>query len=257
MPLAELDAGIAAAGLLVGFLVGMTGIGGGALTTPILILIFRVSPLAAVGSDLVASVAMKVVGGGVHWRRGTVRTDLVRWLSVGSLPAAFGGVALLRVLHPGSLESTVERALGVTLLFAVAAMAARPLILGWGRTAPDGPVVIRPLPTALAGAGVGLAVGLTSVGSGSLMIVMLLFLYPGLRSAELVGTDLVQAALLVSAAAAGHALFGAVQLSVTTSLLLGALPGVYVGARLSSRAPDRILRPILAGVLLVTGLKLV
>lgn len=258
VPLPDLDLGIAAAGLIIGFLVGMTGIGGGALTTPILVLVFKVPALTAVGSDLVASVAMKLVGGGVHWRRGTVNTGLVRWLSAGSLPAAFGGVALLRLADPAGVEDVVTRALGGSLLLAVAAMAVRPIVMRHRTAAADddGAITVRPLPTAIVGAAVGLIVGLTSVGSGSLMIVTLLFMHPGLRSAELVGTDLVQAALLVGSAALGHAIFGAVEVGVTASLLLGALPGVYAGARVSARAPERVLRPVLGGVLLLTGLKL-
>ena len=128
---------------------------------------------------------------------------------------------------------------------------------GQGRTGLVHSVVPRPVRTVLIGMIGGIVVGMTSVGSGSLMIIMLLFLYPGLRTSELVGTDLVQAVPLVAAAAAGHALFGAVQLGLTTSLLIGALPGVYVGARLSSRAPDRLVKPALALVLVVSGLKLV
>ncbi|HWC37863.1 MAG TPA: sulfite exporter TauE/SafE family protein, partial [Acidimicrobiales bacterium] len=119
------------------------------------------------------------------------------------------------------------------------------------------PIAVRPLPTLAIGVLGGLIVGMTSVGSGSLMIVLLLVLYPGLAMATLVGTDLVQAIPLVASAALGHLIFGDVKLGLTTSLILGSLPGVYFGARFSSRAPDRVIRPILAVVLFLTGLKLV
>jgi uncharacterized membrane protein YfcA len=122
---------------------------------------------------------------------------------------------------------------------------------------PTAQVVLRPLPTLAIGVLGGLMVGMTSVGSGSLMIVLLLVLYPGLPLAVLVGTDLVQAIPLVASAALGHLVFGDVKLGLTASLIIGSLPGVYLGARFSSRAPDRVIRPVLAVVLFISGLKLV
>lgn len=252
------DPAIALAGLLVGFTVGLTGMGGGALMTPIMILFFKVSPLAAVSSDLLVSLVMKPVGGGVHLRRGTVRKDLVLWLCLGSIPSAFAGVLLLHALGAGNVEPLLKRALGIALLASSASIVLKAW-LNHRRAAGDElpPVELnRPL-TLLIGAVGGLVVGMTSVGSGSLMIVMLLFLYPGLKSNELVGTDLIQAIPLVGAAAIGHLFFGDVRFDLTTSLLVGALPGVYAGARLSSRAPDRVVRPALFLVLLTSGLKLV
>ena len=252
------DGQLTVAGLGVGFVVGLTGMGGGALMTPILVLLFGVAPLTAVSSDLVVSLVMKPVGGTVHMRRGTVRRDLVGWLVVASVPAAFLGVLLIKALGGDDVSHVVKRALGVTLLLASSGM----LLKIWvqsRRTAADDDAVafaIRPLPTVLIGLVGGLIVGMTSVGSGSLMIVALMFLYPRLTGAELVGTDLVQAVPLVGSAALGHLLFGDVHLDVTGSLLLGALPGVYAGARLSSAAPDRLIRPVLAMVLVISGWKL-
>ena len=249
---------IALAGILSGFVVGLTGMGGGALTTPMLIVFFRISPLAAVSSDLVASLVMKPVGGAVHLRRRTVRTDLVRWLALGSVPAAFAGALLIGSFDADVVGPLVKRAVGLALLASAGAMILR-VVIQRRRAQGIEPrrVQLQPLQTPLIGIIGGFVVGMTSVGSGSLIIVMLLLVYPGLRTAELVGTDLVQAVPLVAAAAAGHALFGAVQLGVTTSLLIGALPGVYVGARLSSRAPDRVVKPVLAVVLVASGLKLI
>jgi uncharacterized membrane protein YfcA len=263
----QIDPYVAAAGLLVGFTVGLTGMGGGALMTPLLVLLFKVQPLAAVSSDLVAAVIMKPVGGGVHLRRGTVNFALVRWLMVGSVPAAFAGVLVLRQLGDGAVvQGRIKQVLGVALLLAASSLVAKALLqvrtarrkaagtAGGGSAAR--PFRVRPLPTAMVGVVGGLVVGMTSVGSGSLMIVMLLVLYPMLRSSELVGTDLVQAIPLVASAAAGHLLFGDFKLGLTASLLVGSIPGVYLGARLSSRANDAVIRPALAIVLVASGLKL-
>jgi uncharacterized protein len=263
----QIDPYVAAAGLLVGFTVGLTGMGGGALMTPLLVLLFKVQPLAAVSSDLVAAVIMKPVGGGVHLRRGTVNFALVRWLMVGSVPAAFAGVLVLRALGDGAVvQARIKQVLGVALLVAASSIAAKGLLqvraahraLGMARTGPGParPLRVRPLPTVLIGVVGGLVVGMTSVGSGSLMIVLLLVLYPMLRSSELVGTDLVQAIPLVASAAVGHLLFGDFRLELTVSLLVGSLPGVYLGARLSSRAKDVVIRPALAVVLVASGMKL-
>ena len=257
----HVDPYVAAAGLLVGFTVGLTGMGGGALMTPLLVLVFKVQPLAAVSSDLVAAVIMKPVGGGVHLRRGTVNFALVRWLMVGSVPAAFAGVLVLRQLGDGAVvQGRIKQVLGVALLLAASSIAAKALLqarrAALGTASAVRAFQLRPLPTVVIGVVGGLVVGMTSVGSGSLMIVMLLVLYPMLRSSELVGTDLVQAIPLVASAAAGHLLFGDFQVGLTASLLVGSIPGVYLGARLSSRANDAVIRPALVLVLVASGLKL-
>jgi uncharacterized protein len=257
----HVDPYVAAAGLLVGFTVGLTGMGGGALMTPLLVLVFKVQPLAAVSSDLVAAVIMKPVGGGVHLRRGTVNFALVRWLMVGSVPAAFAGVLVLRQLGDGAVvQGHIKQVLGVALLLAASSIAAKALLqarrAALGTASAVRAFQLRPLPTVVIGVVGGLVVGMTSVGSGSLMIVLLLVLYPMLRSSELVGTDLVQAIPLVASAAAGHLLFGDFQVGLTASLLVGSIPGVYLGARLSSRANDAVIRPALVLVLVASGLKL-
>jgi uncharacterized membrane protein YfcA len=260
---------VAVGGLIVGFVVGLTGMGGGALMTPMMILIFHVQPLAAVSSDLVASMVMKPVGGAVHLRKGTVNKQLVKWLVVGSVPSAFCGVLVLRLIgHTDATQAVVKTSLGIALLLAAGAMVAKALLDLRKRqraraagivpltAAETPPFVIRPIPTLLTGIIGGLVVGMTSVGSGSLMIVSLLLLYPTLRASQLVGTDLVQAVPLVASAALGHILFGDFQFGLTTSLLIGALPGVYVGAKVSSSAPGGIVRRALVVVLLASALKL-
>ena len=251
-----IDLPIALGGLIVGFLVGMTGVGGGALMTPMLVLIFGVEPLTAVSSDLVAAVIMKPIGGGVHMRRGTVKLDLVKWLMVGSLPCAFLGVMLLKLAGTGpELQMRIKVGLGYALLVASACILMRPLLTKRHRGG-DAHVPVRVIPTILVGALGGLIVGMTSVGSGSLMIVLLFLLYPKFRLSDLVGTDLVQAIPLVFSAALGHVLMGDFKMALTGSILIGAVPGVYLGARLSSRAPDGVLRPVLVVALSSSSLKL-
>jgi uncharacterized membrane protein YfcA len=269
----DLSLTLVVAGLVIGVVVGMTGMGGGALMTPVLVLFFGIPPLAAVSSDLVVSAVMKPVGGFVHLRRGTVDLRLVGWLCVGSVPAAFCGVLVSRSLGSGAgVQEWTRIALGVALLLAATGLIVRSYQSLVARTrraaqrAADAPapaeevpvtgVRVRRTATVLVGALGGLVVGMTSVGSGSLIIIALLALYPRLSAAGLVGTDLVQAVPLVASAAIGHLLFGDFQLDLTASLLVGCLPGVYLGARLSSRAPGGVVRRALTLVLLASGLKL-
>jgi len=261
---------VATAGLLVGFVVGLTGMGGGALMTPVMILLFHVNPLTAVSSDLVASMIMKPVGGAVHLRRGTVNKGLVTWLVIGSVPSAFLGVLVLRWIGTDDATGAViKTCLGIALLAAAGSMVAKALLdlrkaqrlkvaaaAGVAVETKVEEVRVRRVPTLLVGIVGGLVVGMTSVGSGSLMIVALLLLYPMIRAGQLVGTDLVQAVPLVASASLGHLLFGSFQLDLTASLLIGALPGVYFGARVSSSAPGGIVRRALVVVLLASGLKL-
>ncbi|GGN45270.1 hypothetical protein FHR83_008261 [Actinoplanes campanulatus] len=245
------------AGLGVGIIVGLTGMGGGALMTPILVLLFGVHPVAAISSDLAASAIMKPFGGWVHARRGTVNWRLVAWLCAGSIPSAFLGVLLLDMFGSDeSIQHAVKIALGAALLLAAAGM----LLKAWtGRRNADrpvAPITVKPVPTVLIGIMGGLVVGLTSVGSGSLIIVALLALYPTLRANDLVGTDLIQAVPLVTAAALGHAFFGDLQLDIAGAVILGSIPGVLLGSRISSRAPGGLVRSALVIVLLASALKL-
>jgi len=262
----DVDLALILGGLLVGFVVGLTGMGGGALMTPMLIFVFRVDPLMAVSSDVVASLFMKPAGAVVHLRRKTVNLRLVLWLCVGSVPAAFSGALLIRVLPVGDgFDEGLKRFLGIALLIASAGLVVRAVLgmlqrrtaLGEGPARPTSPdVVVRPLATAILGAIAGLMVGLTSVGAGSIVIVVLLMLYPALKASQLVGTDLVQAVPLVAAASLGHVLYGDFSLGITASLLIGAVPGAWLGAQASSRAPGGIIRRALAILLLASGLKL-
>ncbi|MEU6999616.1 sulfite exporter TauE/SafE family protein [Nonomuraea sp. NPDC046570] len=252
-----IDLPLVAGSFFVAIVVGLTGMGGGALMTPMMMLFFNVPPLAAVSSDLVASAVMKPIGGAVHLRRGTVNLRLVGWLCAGSVPAAFCGVFVARAFGEGeAVQQAVKIALGVALLLAVAGLAAKAVIGDRGGSASAKDIVVRPFPTVLVGTVGGLVVGISSVGSGSLIIVALLGLYPALKANELVGTDLVQAVPLVASAALGHLLYGDFQLDLTLSLLAGSIPGVYLGARISAKAPGGIIRALLAIVLLASALKL-
>ena len=244
---------------VIGLLVGMTGAGGGALMTPMLILLFSVKPSTAISSDLVAAVVMRPIGAVVHMRAGTVNARLAGWMVAGSVPAAFLGAYLLHLIgDTRSAEKTIESVLGAALLAGAAAMVIRYGLdrrTGAARDAYIADVAPRPLLTLAIGIAGGLLVGLTSVGAGSLMIVGLLFVYPRLGANQMVGTDLTQAVPLSLAAALGALAFGHVELSVTGSLIIGSVPAVLVGSLLSSTVPDRYVRPVIAFVIYASGLK--
>ncbi len=245
---------------VVGLLVGLTGAGGGALMTPMLILLFGVQPSAAISSDLVAAVLMRPVGAAVHLRRGTVNLRLVGWMVLGSVPAAFAGAYLLHLLGGSAAQGHVEIALGAALLVGAAAMVLRYVLdrrAGNERRGVVTDVTCRPLPTVCIGLVGGLIVGMTSVGSGSLMIVLLLVLYPMLGAGQLVGTDLTQAVPLTLAAALGALAFGHVEFAVTASIVIGSVPAVLIGSLLSAWAPVRYIRPAITFVIFASGLKYV
>jgi uncharacterized protein len=255
----QVDPYIVLGSAIVGLLVGLTGAGGGALMTPMLILIFGIKPSTAISSDLVAAVLMRPVGAIVHLRKGTVNLGLVGWLVLGSVPMALVGAYLLKLLGSGSTAQTrIEQILGAALLVGAAAMVLR-YVLDWRsgqqRLASVGEIAPRPALTVVVGMIGGVIVGMTSVGSGSLMIVLLLFLYPAIGAGQLVGTDLTQAVPLTLAAALGALLFGHVQFAVTASIVIGSVPAVLIGSFLSSRAPDRYIRPVITFVIFASGLK--
>ena len=261
-----LDLPLALGGLVVGIVVGLTGMGGGALMTPMLVFLFNVNPLTAISSDIVVSLLMKPVGAAVHLRRGTVNLELVKWLCLGSVPLAFAGAWLISLMPHEEVDVILKRVLGLALLVSTGGLVVRASMQMWRNRLPlgegpapftrPGPIVIHPLRTVALGAVAGLMVGLTSVGAGSIVVVVLLFMYPRLKASSLVGTDLAQAIPLVAAAAAGHLLFGAFSFDVASSLLLGAIPGAWIGAHISSRAPGGLIRRILAVLLLASSLKL-
>ncbi|MCX6432160.1 MAG: sulfite exporter TauE/SafE family protein [Actinobacteria bacterium] len=263
MTLADIDFALSVGGFIAGIIVGLTGMGGAALVTPMLVLLFGINPATAVSSDVVAAAFMKPVGAMVHIRAKTVHWGLVAWLSAGSIPGVIlGTMVFARVLTTDEASATIRTWIGWVLVLAVAAMVAKVWV---GRRAkglrgqtdllgPDMPV--RPVPTVLLGLGVGILVGMTSVGSGSLIVTTLLLLYPLLRPSVLVGTDLTQAVPMLIAGAIAHAGFGEISIAVVVSLLIGQIPGVWIGARMSSRYDGQALRWLLMVILFATALKL-
>ena len=257
----HIDPYIVLGSAIIGLLVGMTGAGGGALMTPMLILLFGVTPAAAISSDLVASVVMRPIGAGVHLRAGTVNRKLVLLMASGSVPAAILGSYLLHLMGNSKSDvKNIELILGSALLIGAAAMGLRyALDRRSGETRNDHihAITPRPLVTVLIGIVGGVIVGMTSVGAGSLMIVLLLFVYPSISAKQLVGTDLTQAVPLTLAAAIGALIFGKVEFGLTASLIIGCVPAVFIGSLLSSSVPDRYIRPVIAFVILASGLKYV
>ena len=229
--------------------------------TPMLILLFSVKPSTAISSDLVAAVVMRPIGAVVHMTRKTVNFSLVGWMVMGSVPMAFLGAYVLHEMgNSTTAQHNVQITLGAALLLGAGAMVLRYGLdrrSGEARVGVVHELAIHPARTVVIGMVGGFVVGMTSVGSGSLMIVLLLFLYPALGANQLVGTDLTQAVPLTLAAALGALAFGHVELSVTTSLIIGSVPAVVVGSFLSSRAPDRYIRPAITFVILASGLKYV
>lgn len=250
-------------GLLVGLVVGFTGVGGGSLMTPLLVLLFGVSPVIAVGTDLLYAALTKALGGWVHGRRGTVDWEVVGLLSLGSLPAAVITIALLKYLAPDekTLRSLVAGVLGAALLLTAGALLLKGRIRKLAQHS-DGRLhrlLDRHLTAATVATGivVGALVTLSSVGAGVLGTVALLFLYPRMQTAKVVGTDIAHAVPLTAVAGIGHLALGTVDLALLGSLLLGSLPGIYIGSHLGAKVPEAVLRPVLAAMLLAIGCRMV
>jgi uncharacterized membrane protein YfcA len=275
-------------GLLIGFLVGLTGMGGGSLLAPILILFFRVPPVWAVGTDIAYSTVTKALGSVVHIRQKNVNFKVALWLACGSVPATFLSVTLvhyIRQQYGSFVNDVVIRAIGFTLILVAVMLILKPFLMRRlekrneearkqellaakteANATDEGKAVksanlwekrYRPLITILIGAFVGFLVGLTSVGSGTLIIVSLAFLYPRLTPKELVGTDIFQAFMLLASGAIGYLSGGTINWSIVGLLLVGSLPGVFLGSKLSKFIPDPYMRPVLAVVLAVAGWKLI
>jgi len=253
---------LAACGFVGGVAVGVAGMGGGALMTPALVLLFNIDPRVAIASDIVNSLAMKPVGAAVHAVRGTVNWPLVRLLVAGGAPAAFLGAWLLNRLGDSApARSDLRTLLGCALVVACASLLAKSALSARlrrsGRKVDNpAPWSLKPRPTFLVGIVGGVMIGMTSVGSGSLVLVLLMLLYPRLSTRAQVGTNLAQAVPLVVAATLGQVIFGHIDFAVTGSLVIGSVPGTYLGARVSSRAPDRLVRPVLVALLSASGLAL-
>jgi uncharacterized membrane protein YfcA len=274
---------VALIGLVVGVLVGISGVGGSSLVTPLMILVMRVPPLVAVGTDLAYSVPTKLVGAFIHRQQGTIDRRLIGYLCLGGLPAAGLGLLVLFTLRAhvplATINAALQRAVGVLLFLVAVLVILLPLLKrkrgrlaeqqSAGRQSAE-PIGEQPAAPAAAlprdrativriiglGAVVGFCVSLTSIGSGSLTLPMLFLLLPAFNLRQLVGADVTFAALLVPVAALGHAQMGGVDFALTGNLLLGSLPGVVLGSKLCRYLPDLWLRPAIAGVLLFAGTRL-
>lgn len=255
---AQFDYLHAIAGLLVGLLVGLTGVGGGSLMTPLLVLLFGVSPSTAVGTDLLFAATTKIAGTLVHGVRATVDWVIVRRLATGSVPAALVTLAgLARFGHPPTTANhTIVLALGVMLILTAFATLFQNFLLQLSKRADHLPERQTLVPTVALGVVLGVAVTLSSVGAGAIGVTVLLLLYPALRVSGIVGTDIAHAVPLTLIAGFGHWAIGDVNPVLLLNLLIGSLPGVVIGSLLSTRSPDRVLRPLLAAVLLISGYKL-
>lgn len=249
------------AAFIVGVVVGITGMGGGALMTPALIFLGVGDASTVVTADLTAAAVYKSGGAIVHWREGSPNLRLAGWLIIGSVPMAFLGPHLVGWFAPNAdLDNLLKLCIGFALLFAAASYAVRLYIqmrrvVGGARRGGGDPVV-RPVPTMLVGAVGGLLVGITSVGSGSVIMVALLMLYPTLSAVKLVGTDLVQAVPLVLSAAVSNILAHGLDWGITIPLIIGSVPGTLIGAKIAPRVPQSVIRRGIVVVLTVSGLAL-
>lgn len=256
--LAHLDLLHGVAGLLVGFLVGLTGVGGGSLMTPILVLLFGVSPATAVGTDLLFAASTKIAGSAVHGWKATVDWRIVRRLAAGSVPAAIVTLAGVSWFGKVGKETghTILLVLGCMLILTAVATLFQKQLAVFAKTHERLDERESLVPTVALGAVLGTAVTISSVGAGAIGMTALLMLYPALRVSRIVGSDIAHAVPLTLVAGFGHWVIGGVDAGLLVNLLMGSIPGVVAGALLSSRSPDHILRPALAAVLLLSGVKL-
>jgi uncharacterized protein len=257
-----MDPAIVVFGVGIGVLVGMTGMGGGSLMTPLLILVFGIQPTTAIGTDIFYSAVTKTVGGWRHLRMKTVNMELVKWLAFGSVQAAVGGVAIVSILQDQigeeRLDSLVYAVLGGTLLMVGVITLARALILRTLIEERDRFEVERrhKIAAIVIGATTGFVIGITSAGSGTVIAILLIAIYR-LAPKKVVGTDVFHAAVLLWAAGIAHWIGGNVDFVLAGTILAGSIPGVIVGTNLSVKAPQKLLRYALAVVLIASGVTLI
>jgi uncharacterized membrane protein YfcA len=248
-------------GFVVGAIVGLTGMGGGSLMTPLLILLFGVHPLTAVGTDLLYAAVTKTAGTAIHAKKGNVECRVAALLATGSVPASVLTIWMLSRLPKQSPTTTsiISISIGVALIVAGMAIFFRRGIRNFALAHADNPTRTQysgPI-TIVFGAVLGVLVSLCSVGAGALGVAVLFFLYPRLAPVRVVGSDLAHAVPLTLVAGLGHWIIGSVDWSIVGALLLGSLPGIYLGSHLSTRISDRFLLPALASMLLLIGLRLI
>lgn len=251
-------------GFVVGFIVGLTGVGGGSLMTPALVLIFDVELIIAVGTDLLYAAITKSGGVWVHHRRGNIQWRIVLLLSIGSIPASLLAIILLKWLASANFdyEGLIVTTLSIALILTSIFLLIKNRLLQISRNEQFTIIKIlhqrlcKPI-TICAGVLIGILVTLSSVGAGVIGAALLFILYPRLRAISIVGTDLAHAIPITAIAGLGHAYLGNVDYLLLAFLLIGSLPGIFLGSHIGSRLPDNIIRPILAVILLLIGIRLI
>lgn len=249
------------AGALVGLLVGMTGVGGGSLMTPLLTLIFGVAPSTAVGTDLAFAAISKGFGTVAHRLHGNVRWDVVHLLCIGSISTSLLSILTLKYVGPVSKDwnHLISISIGVSVLLTAASLLFRAKILKWVQKNPSYLPTGRALQiaTICVGAIIGILVTVSSIGAGAIGATLILLLYPHLKASEVAGTDIAYAVPLTALAGLGHWWLGNVHFDLLLGLLIGSVPAIWLGAKLSSMLSERATRTTLAGTLFLVGLKLV
>jgi len=257
-----MDFAYTVAGFAVGAIVGLTGVGGGSLMTPLLVLLFGIHPSVAVGTDLLYAAITKTGGTIAHNLKGTIDWQVTRRLAAGSLPAAGLPLILVGRFAPGGIDGAaglIKVALGVALLLTAVALIFRRQIQAYALArfgATPNPARTARL-TVLTGAVLGVLVSISSVGAGALGVTALFFLYPTMPALRIVGSDIAHAVPLTLVAGIGHWMLGSVDWFLLGSLIVGSLPGIWLGSHISTKVPDRVLRPILATMLVLAGAKLI
>ncbi len=248
-------------GALVGLLVGMTGVGGGSLMTPLLTIIFGVAPTTAVGTDLAFAAITKGFGTVAHRLHGNVRWDVVKLLCIGSLTTAVASILVLKYVGPVSKDFNhlISFSIGISVLLTAASLLFRVKILAWVQANPSYLPTGKSLKiaTIFVGAVIGILVTISSIGAGAIGATLILLLYPHLKSAEVAGTDIAYAVPLTALAGLGHWWLGNVHFDLLFGLLIGSVPAIWLGAKLSSTLPEKAVRTTLAGTLFLVGIKLV
>jgi uncharacterized protein len=247
-------------GFLIGALVGFTGVGGGALMTPLLVLLFGIAPSTAVGTDLIYASITKTSGTLVHGLHGTVEWGIVRHLATGSIPATI--LTILALRYFGGKEhgagGLITSVLGFALILTAVTLILRRWLLAHLARFVEGLSTQQTTSITIAlGAFLGVLVSISSVGAGAIGVTVLVLLYPQLPAARIVGSDIAHAVPLTLVAGIGHLFLGAIDWSLLISLLIGSLPGIAIGSHLAARVPDRVLRPVLASTLALTGARLI
>jgi hypothetical protein len=254
-----MDFGFIIAGFIVGFLVGLTGVGGGSLMTPILMIFFHIKPALAVGTDLLYASITKSVGIFAHGKLGNIDWRIVKLLGAGSVPASFATILFLRTINVDSSEAiaTIKFSLGIALIITSAAVLLRTKLMSLLAKETLIPEKYVASSTVVLGIVLGGLVTLTSVGAGALGVTALIVLYPHKKITTIVGSDIAHAVPLTLVAGLGHASLGTVDYSLLGTLLIGSIPGIYIGSHLSAKVAEHWIRIALATILIYVGVKLV